>query len=121
MKAAVSESPWSADFEERNHLTGEHLPLVRAIALRMSQNLPAHLDIEDLVQAGTIGLLDAAAEFDPENVVEFRVYAKHRIRGAILDSLRRLDLVSRRAHRNHRRVEAAAQELAAVPLCRHRG
>jgi hypothetical protein len=65
----------------------ENLPLVKAIAVRVYENLGVHVDLDDLVRTGVLGLLDAATKFDPDKEVVFPSYAKHRIKGAILDSL----------------------------------
>ena len=91
----------------------EHLPLVKAIAVRVHENLPVHVDLDDLVHAGILGLFDAANKFDSGKQVAFSSYAKHRIKGAILDSLRQLDWASRDLRRRHKQVEAATRELAA--------
>jgi RNA polymerase sigma factor FliA len=96
----------------RDQLVLEHLPLVKAIAGRVHQNLPVHVDLDDLVHAGILGLLDAANKYNPEKRVVFSAYAKHRIKGAVLDSLRQLDWASRDMRRRQKRVEAATHELA---------
>ena len=72
-----------------------------------------HVDLDDLVHAGILGLFDAASKFNPEKQVVFSSYAKHRIKGAILDSLRQLDWASRDMRRRHKQVEAATRDLAA--------
>jgi len=77
--------------EIRDQIVLEHLPLVKAIAIRVHENLPVHVDLDDLIHAGVLGLFDAVAKFDRRKKVEFHSYAKHRIKGAILDSLRQLD------------------------------
>jgi RNA polymerase sigma factor for flagellar operon FliA len=92
----------------------EHLPLVKAIAVRVHENLPVHVDLDDLVHAGILGLFDAVNKFDPNKQVAFSSYAKHRIKGAILDSLRQLDWASRDLRRRHKQVEAATRDLAAT-------
>ena len=69
----------------------EHMPAGRPMARRIHERLPQHVDLEDLVSAGVVGLLDALSKFDPLKKVQFRSYAQFRIRGAILDSLRTLD------------------------------
>jgi RNA polymerase sigma factor for flagellar operon FliA len=96
----------------QNDLVVEHLPLVKAIAVQVSRKLPEHVDLDDLIQAGTIGLLDAMKKFDSRDKVAFGAYAKHRIRGAILDSLRQQDWASRDTRRRHRRVEEVTRELS---------
>jgi RNA polymerase sigma factor FliA len=96
----------------RDRIVLENLPLVKAIAVRVHENLPVHVDMDDLVHAGILGLFDAATKFDPEKMVSFSSYAKHRIKGAILDSLRQLDWASRDLRRRHKQMEAATRELA---------
>jgi RNA polymerase sigma factor for flagellar operon FliA len=86
---------------------------VKAIAVRVHENLPVHVDLDDLIHAGILGLFDAVTKFDPSKNVAFSAYAKHRIKGAILDSLRQLDWASRDLRRRHKQVEAATRELAA--------
>jgi RNA polymerase sigma factor FliA len=98
----------------RDRVVLEHLPLVKAIAVRVHENLPVHVDLDDLVHAGILGLFDAASKFNPEKQVVFSSYAKHRIKGAILDSLRQLDWASRDMRRRHKQVEAATRDLAAT-------
>ena len=103
----------AAKLARRDRVVLEHLPLVKAIAVRVHENLPVHVDLDDLVHAGILGLFDAASKFNPEKQVVFSSYAKHRIKGAILDSLRQLDWASRDMRRRHKQVEAATRELAA--------
>lgn len=99
---------------KRDRVVLEHLPLVKAIAVRVHENLPVHVDLDDLVHAGIMGLFDASSKYNPEKKVAFSSYAKHRIKGAILDSLRQLDWASRDLRRRHKQVEAATRDLAAV-------
>ncbi len=87
--------------------------MVRFLARRIHERLPQHVDIEDLVSAGVVGLMDAFAKFDPEKKVQFRSYAQFRIRGAILDSLRTLDWSPRELRRKGRAVEEAIRVLTA--------
>ena len=89
----------------------EHLPIVRFLARRIHERLPQHVDIEDLVSAGMVGLMDAFSKFDPSKKVQFRSYAQFRIRGAILDSLRTLDWSPRELRRKGRAVEEAIRVL----------
>ena len=98
---------------KRDRVVLEHLPLVKAIAVRVYENLPVHVDLDDLVHAGILGLFDAATKYDPEKQVVFSSYAKHRIKGAILDSLRQLDWASRDLRRRHKQLEAATRDLTA--------
>ena len=76
--------------EERDALIVKHLPLVKAIANRIRDNLPVQVEVDDLIHAGILGLFDAVSKYNPEKKVVFHLYAKHRIRGAILDSLRQV-------------------------------
>jgi RNA polymerase sigma factor for flagellar operon FliA len=113
--AARSKAAAAAErLARRDRVVLEHLPLVKAIAVRVHENLPVHVDLDDLVHAGVLGLFDAASKFNPEKQVVFSSYAKHRIKGAILDSLRQLDWASRDMRRRHKQVEAATRELAAT-------
>jgi RNA polymerase sigma factor FliA len=93
----------AAKFARRDDLVLEHLGLVRAIAISVHQNLPVNVDLDDLVQAGVIGLFDAANKFDAGRQQVFSLYAKHRIRGAILDSRLELDWASRDMRRRQKR------------------
>jgi RNA polymerase sigma factor for flagellar operon FliA len=97
----------------RDEIVLQNLPLVKAIAIRVYENLPVHVDLDDLVHAGVLGLFDAVEKFDASKNVEFQAYAKHRVKGAILDSLRQLDWASRDLRKRQKEVEAATRELSA--------
>ncbi len=99
---------------ERNRLVLQHLPLVRAIAVRVYENLPVHVDFDDMVHAGVMGLFDAAVKYDNNKQVTFQSYAKHRIKGAILDSLRDMDWASRDLRRRHKLLEEITREIQAT-------
>lgn len=101
----------AAKLAQRDAIVMENLNLVKAIALRVHENLPVHVELDDLVNSGILGLFDAATRFDPEKQVSFSSYAKHRIKGAILDSLRQLDWASRDLRRRHKEIEAAIRTL----------
>jgi RNA polymerase sigma factor FliA len=98
---------------EQERFLLEHLPIVRFLARRIHERLPQHVDIEDLVSAGVVGLMDAFTKFDPQKRVQFRSYAQFRIRGAILDSLRTLDWGPRDLRRKGRAAEEAVRILTA--------
>jgi RNA polymerase sigma factor for flagellar operon FliA len=100
--------------KQRDELVLKHLPLVRSIAIRVYENLPVHVDVDDLVHAGIMGLFDAAAKYNESKQVTFHAYAKHRIKGAILDSLRDMDWASRDLRKRHKQLEAITRELSAV-------
>lgn len=112
--SASAQAAAAAKLALRDQVVLEHLPLVKAIAVRVHENLPVHVDVDDLVHAGILGLFDAANKYDPEKQVVFSSYAKHRIKGAILDSLRQLDWASRDMRRRHKQVEAATRDLSAT-------
>lgn len=96
----------------------DNVHLVKIIAIRVYEGLPVHIELEDLIQVGVMGLLEAAEKFDESKNVSFPAYAKHRIRGAILDSLRQMDWASRDQRKRVRQMEAAVHSLS-VTLCRH--
>lgn len=102
----------SLDREQRDAIIMSHLPLVRAIASRVRENLPVQVELDDLVHAGVLGLFDAVQKYDPSKRVVFHLYAKHRIRGAILDSLRQLDWASRDLRKRFKHIEALTQKLS---------
>jgi RNA polymerase sigma factor for flagellar operon FliA len=91
----------------------ELLALVRRMALRMRDHLPPHVEVNDLVGAGALGLLDALRKFDPSKQVKLESYARHRIRGAILDGLRSLDGASRDLRQKTKRLEKIYHEMTA--------
>jgi RNA polymerase sigma factor for flagellar operon FliA len=103
-------SAWQ-DEDERQRLLTEQMPQVRYIARRIHERLPRHVPFEDLVHAGVVGLIDALQKFDRNKQVQFGSYAKFRIRGAILDSLREMDWSPRDLRRQARRVEEAHDKL----------
>jgi len=100
------------DAEERERILVEQLPQVRYIARRIHERLPRHVPYEDLVHAGVIGLMDALNKYDRSKRVQFSSYAKFRIRGAILDSLREMDWGPRELRRKARRMEEAHNRLS---------
>ena len=105
----VTENASFTPDEER--IMVEHLPIVRYIARRIHERLPQHVEMEELVSAGVLGLMDAFQKFDPAKKVQFRSYAQFRIRGAILDSLRTLDWSPRDLRRKGRAIEQAIRQL----------
>nr|WP_039914556.1 RNA polymerase sigma factor FliA [Cellvibrio mixtus] len=89
----------------------DYAPLVKRIAYHMMMRMPASVQVDDLIQAGMIGLIEASQKYDMSRGASFETYAGIRIRGAIVDEMRRGDWVPRSVHRNARRV---AQAIAAV-------
>jgi RNA polymerase sigma factor FliA len=96
--------------EERNERIEQHLPLVRRVVDRIRRTLPRHIDAEDLYSAGVTGLIAASHRYDPSQHRTFPGYACLRIRGAVLDELRRLDWCPRRTRARTRRIHAAIQQ-----------
>ena len=99
--------------EEFEKIVFEQMPQVKYIARRIHEHLPQHVPIEDLIHAGIVGLIDALNKFDSEKNVKFSSYAKFRIRGAILDSLREMDWSPRDLRRKSRQMDTVIQKLQA--------
>ncbi len=110
---AASKKQIDQQKSRRDQLILENLQLVSAIAAHVQKSLPVHIEMDDLVHAGTMGLFDAATKYREDKEVAFRTYAKHRIRGAILDSLRQQDWASRDLRKRYRQVESLRGDLAA--------
>ncbi|MFP4079554.1 MAG: RNA polymerase sigma factor FliA [Ectothiorhodospira sp.] len=89
---------------DQNRLVDEHVPLVKRIAYHLLARLPANVQVDDLIQSGIIGLLEAARHYDPAQGASFETYAGIRIRGAMLDEVRRSDWTPRSVHRHSRRI-----------------
>jgi len=104
---------------EREHLILGHLRQVKLIARRIHDRLPGNVSLDDLVSAGMLGLIAAIDRFDASRDVTLRTYAEHKIKGAILDSLRQLDWAPRQHRRRAKQIEAAIntaqQDLQRVP------
>ncbi len=95
----------------RDELILEHMPQIKYIAHRISAKLPSHVELNDLVSAGVLGLLDAVEKFDPTRGVKFKTYAELRVKGAILDSLRNLDWAPRSLRKRSKDLEKVYKEL----------
>src|SRR5947208_14375368 len=80
--------------EERDRIVLDHLPLVKAIAIRVHESLPVHVDLDDLIHAGVMGLFDAVTKYDETKHVAFHADAKHPIEGAIVERMRQRDCAS---------------------------
>src|SRR6185295_3673400 len=96
---------------ERERLILEHLPQVRLIARRIYERLPENVSLDDLISTGVIGLIAAVDRFDPAQGVQLKTYAEHKIRGAILDSLREMDWAPKNKRRRAKQIEAAINSL----------
>lgn len=108
----VQNNPETA-IDERNEIIEQYLPLIKKIAGRVIQNHYQHLDYEDLVTAGVLGLMQAIQNFNPDYDVSFAGYCKARIRGAMYDELRNLDWIPRHVRRQHNDILKAEQRLKA--------
>jgi RNA polymerase sigma factor for flagellar operon FliA len=97
-----------------------HAPLVRRIAAQLIARLPANVEMDDLIQAGTLGLIDAMNRYDAGGGAQFDTYASQRIRGAMLDELRALDPIPRSVRDAARKIERAThqaeQQLGRAPV-----
>lgn len=101
----------SGDSKMRDALILKYAPFVKYVAGRMAVNLPNNVEYEDLVSYGVFGLMDAIEKYDPERAVQFKTYAKTRIRGAILDELRVLDWTPRSVRQKAKKLEKAYAQL----------
>ena len=118
-ESSVDEASWWArmaegDIVARNHLITEHLGLVHHVARQMSRTLAVKADFDELVSAGTMGLMAALEAFDHSRGLAFSTFAAPRIRGSILDDLRRQDHVPRSVRRKTREIHAARETLMRV-------
>jgi RNA polymerase sigma factor for flagellar operon FliA len=95
----------------KDHLLTEHMPLVKRLAHHMKAKLPPSVEVDDLIQAGMMGLLDAINRYEDNHGAQFETYAVLRIRGAMLDELRNSDWMPRSTRQNMRKVEAALSAL----------
>ncbi len=94
-----------------DQLVEKYAPLVKKIAYHMSARLPADIHIDDIIQSGLIGLLSAGKNYDPKQGAQFETYATIRIRGAILDEVRRSDWAPKSVHKKARDLSASIQEI----------
>ena len=104
-------SSGSSESTQKDELVKRFLPLVRYVASRMSVKFPTGLDFEDILSFGVLGLLDAAERFEPERGFSFQTFAVPRIRGAILDELRRFDWISRSGREKLQKFERTLEEI----------
>lgn len=100
-----------ADENTKEDLIIKYAPLVKYIVDRLAFKLPSNISKDELASAGAIGLLDALDKFNPEIGSKFETYAEHRIKGAILDELRKMDWVSRSIRKDIQRIENTTSEL----------
>jgi len=103
--------PPIASIDDKDAIVKEMAPLVKRIAYHFMTRLPASVDVDDLIQAGLMGLLDASGNFDSTQGAQFETYAVQRIRGSMLDELRHADWLPRNVRKNLRKIEAAVTKL----------
>ncbi|WP_342347136.1 FliA/WhiG family RNA polymerase sigma factor [uncultured Nitrospira sp.] len=96
--------------QEREALVQEFLSVIKYMAMRMAMRASSGLNVEDLMSAGMVGLLDALTKFDPSREIKFRTYAEFRIRGAMLDEIRAMDWVPRSLRERIGKIQHAANE-----------
>jgi RNA polymerase sigma factor FliA len=96
---------------DKDQFVAEYTPLVKRIAYHMMAKLPASVQVDDLIQAGMIGLLDAISRYEGSYGRQFESYAAQRIRGSILDELREADWLPRSLRKKMRQIEAAMRAL----------
>jgi RNA polymerase sigma factor for flagellar operon FliA len=102
---------YSADMDCEGDLVTHYLPLVKTVVGRLAMTLPAHVSLEDLHSAGLVGLLQALRSYRPGTGASFETFARFRIRGAVLDELRRMDWAPRSVHEKARQLQAALATL----------
>jgi RNA polymerase sigma factor for flagellar operon FliA len=103
----------SAGYESQDDLVSKHIGLVKRIAYHLAARLPSSVEIDDLLQSGMIGLLEAASKFDASRGASFDTYAGIRIRGAMLDDVRKQDWTPRSVHQKHRKVSETVRAIEA--------
>jgi len=111
--AQAKERRDDGQLQNRQSLVVEMHPLVKRLAFKIHQHLPSHVEMDDLVANGVLGLIDAIDKFDATRRVKLESYARHRIHGAILDGLRSADPVSRDIRCKHKRVQKVYREVEA--------
>src|SRR5579862_10032911 len=112
----VSKKPASKKTDivaRRNEYAAKFFPYIEKVARRLARRLPAHVEIDDLISSGVIGLMEAAERFDPARVDRFEAFAEFRIRGAMLDDLRSRDTLSRDMRRLSNELREATRSLEA--------
>ncbi len=111
MKAAGRYDPAPEARRASDELIVRHAELVKRIAYHLAGRLPPSVDVDDLIQAGMVGLMEAATNWSMNRGARFETYAGIRIRGAMIDALRKLDWAPRSVHRKARAVAAAVREI----------
>lgn len=108
---AKAPKPLTRGEAERERIIRQFTPVIKAMAHRLAFRLPPHLDADDLVSVGVIGLMDALDKYDPAREAKFKTYAEFRIRGAMLDEIRSMDWVPRSVHERMSLLQRTQAEL----------
>ncbi len=111
MRSAITAMYTANGLSDKEQCLKEYAPLVKRIAHHMMVKLPSSVEVDDIIQAGMMGLLDAASRYDELRGAQFETYAGQRIRGAMLDELRGADWLPRSLRRDMRRIETAIHRL----------
>jgi len=99
--------------DNREEVIKRYSPMIKYVANRIAMRLPPHVEVEDLISVGVLGLMDAISKYDPTRGAKFKTYAEFRVRGAILDELRSMDWVPRSVRQKASNVDAVIQKLQA--------
>jgi RNA polymerase sigma factor for flagellar operon FliA len=105
-------STCSRDLSARNAMVERHLPLVRRMANQLSRQLPPHIEVDELLSAGAVGLMQAVDRFEPARGLAFSTFATPRIRGAMLDALRSTQRIPRTLRTRRRQISSAVNRLS---------
>ncbi len=97
--------------ENREEVIKQYSPMIKYVANRIAMRLPPHIEMDDLVSVGVLGLIDAITKYDPTRGAKFKTYAEFRVRGAILDELRSMDWVPRSVRQKASNVDSVVQKL----------
>ena len=97
--------------ENTDQIVQEYSPMIKYVANRIALRLPPHIEVDDLISVGAIGLMDAIEKYDPNRGAKFKTYAEFRVRGSILDELRSLDWVPRSVRQKASKLDAVVSKL----------
>ena len=111
IQGGKGQQPTARSLQARDDLVMRHVPLVKTLAQRLAQRLPSQVELSDLISVGVLGLIDAAGRYKPTLGVPFDAFARRRVQGAMLDSLREVDWAPRSLRRLRRDVDAAIASL----------
>ena len=97
--------------ENREAVIKEYAPMIKYVANRIAMRLPPHIEVDDLISVGVLGLIDAIDKYDASRGAKFKTYAEFRVRGAILDELRSMDWVPRSVRQKASALDAVVKNL----------